>query len=124
MPSHDARVDAYIAKSADFARPILEHIRDVVHAACPEIEETIKWGMPFFMYHGILCNMAAFKQHCALGFRGARDVQGKDGVAEGAMGSFGRITSVRDLPSKKVLAGYVKKAMALNEARNSRLEIK
>ena len=61
-------VDAYIAKSAEFARPILAHLREVVHAACPDVEETMKWSFPHFEYRGLLCSMAAFKEHCAFGF--------------------------------------------------------
>lgn len=117
MPKTDPRVDAYIAKSAEFARPILTHIRAVVHAACPEVEETLKWGMPSFLYHGILCGMAAFKQHCTFGFwKGELIVDAKGQRADEAMGQFGRLTSVKDLPAKKVLAGYIHKAMELNES--------
>jgi hypothetical protein len=65
MPTTDPRVDAYIAKSADFAQPILEHLRAVVHAACPDVEETMKWSFPHFMYKGMMCSMASFKAHCA-----------------------------------------------------------
>ncbi|MEO5934765.1 MAG: DUF1801 domain-containing protein [Duganella sp.] len=68
MPTLDPRIDEYIANSADFAQPILRHLRQVVHDACPEVEETIKWSMPFFLYHGMWCNMASFKAHCAFGF--------------------------------------------------------
>jgi len=68
MPTLDPRIDAYIANSAEFAQPILTHLRQVVHEACPEVEETIKWSMPFFLYQGMLCNMASFKAHCAFGF--------------------------------------------------------
>ena len=114
MPTTDPRVDAYIAKSADFARPILENIRDVVHSACPEVEETMKWSFPHFMHNGMLCSMASFKQHCALGFWKGALIFGAERDRE-AMGQFGRITKLSDLPSRKELAGYVKKAMALNE---------
>lgn len=114
MGTRDPRIDAYIARSADFARPILTHLRDIIHDACPEVEETMKWSMPFFMYQGLLCNMASFKEHCAFGFwKGARVV---DESEDGAMGQFGRITAISELPSKKVLTGYIKKAMQLNEA--------
>ena len=65
MGTRDNRIDAYIAKSAPFARPILRHLRAVIHAGCPEVAETLKWGMPSFTYHGILCGFAAFKAHCA-----------------------------------------------------------
>lgn len=115
MASRDPRVDAYIAKSAEFARPILEHLREVVHAACPDAEETIKWGFPHFQYQGLLCHMAAFKGHCAFGFWKGALVFGEGVAADTAMGQFGRITGIADLPSKKVLGGYIKKAMALNE---------
>ena len=116
MRTRDKRVDAYIAKSADFARPILAHLREVVHDACPEVEETMKWSFPHFMYHGILCSMAAFKAHCALGFWKGSLILAENGAAETSMGQFGRITKLSDLPPKKVLAGYVRKAMALNES--------
>ena len=116
MGARDPRVDAYIEKSADFARPILTHIREVVHDACPEVEETLKWGFPHFTHQGILCSMASFKGHCALMFWKGQDVLGPEAASDEGMGQFGRLTSVKDLPSKKVLAGYVKKAKALNEA--------
>ncbi len=121
MPTPDPRVDAYIAKSAEFARPILSHLRAAVHEACPEVEETIKWGMPHFTHHGILAGMAAFKAHCAFSFgkgalvaeaMGAKDVAGRAGEA---MGDFGRITSLRDLPPKRELVRWVKTAVRLNE---------
>jgi uncharacterized protein YdeI (YjbR/CyaY-like superfamily) len=120
MGTRDPRVDAYIANAAEFARPILEHLRAVVHAACPDVEETMKWRFPHFMYRGMLCSMAAFKQHCTFGFwKGALLFDGAgasaDGGAESAMGQFGRITSLTELPSKRTLAGYVKRAMQLNE---------
>ncbi|HUR90827.1 MAG TPA: YdeI/OmpD-associated family protein [Ramlibacter sp.] len=115
MGTLDPRVDAYIAKSAAFARPILEHLRKAVHAACPAVEETIKWGMPFFMYGGKpLANMAAFKAHCAFGFwkrEGA--AAGKEGEA---MGQFGRIASLKDLPAKPEFAKMVKAQMARVDA--------
>lgn len=116
MAARDPRVDAYIAKSAEFARPILTHIREVVHAACPDVEETMKWSRPHFQYKGLLCGMSAFKEHCAFGFWKGGLVVGEGAEDEGGMGQFGRITRLSDLPSKKVLTGYVKKAMELNES--------
>ena len=65
MGTRDKRIDAYIAKAAPFARPILTHLRGVVHTACPDVEETLKWGAPAYMHHGILCITAAFTAHCA-----------------------------------------------------------
>ena len=115
----DPRVDAYIAKSAEFAQPILRHLRALVHQACPAAEETIKWGMPSFVHHGILCGMAGFKAHCAFGFwrHGLTDEIAKTGVKAGeAMGSLGRITRLKDLPGDKALLGYIRLAAKLNEA--------
>ena len=115
----DPRVDAYIAKAATFAQPILKHLRTLVHEACPEAEETIKWRMPTFVHHKILCGMAAFKAHATFGFwqRGLTDEIAKTGVrAEQAMGSLGRITSLEDLPSDKAMLGYIRKAAKLNES--------
>jgi uncharacterized protein YdeI (YjbR/CyaY-like superfamily) len=116
----DPRVDAYIAKSAAFAQPILKHLRELVHKACPDVVEEMKWSRPFFLYGGvILCNVAAFKAHCSFGFWGAEigKVLAKDGVIqEGGMGSLGRITSVKDLPTEKKLLGYIGKAADLIDA--------
>ncbi len=118
MPKCDARVDAYIGRSAEFAQPILRFLRETVHAACPEVEETLKWGMPTFMYHGILCSMAAFKQHATFGFW--KNTVMIDAAQDGAaMGQFGRITHCRDLPTKKVLTAYIRQAMKLNVEREA-----
>lgn len=114
MAHYDPRIDAYIAKSADFARPMLQRLRDIVHQACPEVDETLKWGMPSFQYAGaILCTMAAFKQHVSFGFwkhAGVMDHAERDG-----MGSFGKITKPSDLPAKRELLALIRKAMRLNE---------
>jgi len=117
MGTRDKRVDAYVAKSADFAKPILEHIRDVVHEGCPEVEETIKWGFPNYQYKGMLCSMAAFKEHCTFGlWKGSLIVDAADRRSDEAMGQLGRITKLADLPPRKKLVGYVKKAKELNDA--------
>ena len=119
MGKKDPRIDAYIARSAAFAQPILRHLRKVVHAGCPGVEETLKWSMPAFQHQGPLAGMAAFKQHCTFGFWKHALLVG-DGAgafkgAEEAMGQFGRIRSLADLPSQQVLVRLVKKAAALNE---------
>lgn len=115
MPVLDPRIDTYIANAAPFAQPILQHLRATVHAACPDVEETIKWSMPFFLYHGMLCNMAAFKAHCAFGFwKGELLLEQADNKGREAMGQFGRITAVADLPPAAALTRYISQAMALN----------
>lgn len=114
MPSQDPRIDAYIAASAEFARPILEEIRKRVHAACPQVEETIKWGMPNFVHAGgILCGMAAFKQHASFGYWKHALVMGE--AERDGMGSYGRLASMRDLPPRTRMQADLKKAMRLNE---------
>jgi uncharacterized protein YdeI (YjbR/CyaY-like superfamily) len=115
MSKKDPRVDAYIAESADFAKPILDYIRRVVHSGCPDVEETIKWRMPSFNHHGILCQAAAFKEHCALIFW-KRKLIFKTAGETGGLGRFGKIKSLADLPSEKTLLGYVRKAAKLNES--------
>jgi uncharacterized protein YdeI (YjbR/CyaY-like superfamily) len=119
MASTDPRVDTYIAKAEPFARPVLAHLRSLVHQACPKAEETIKWGMPSFSTNGrILCMMAAFKAHCALTFwhKEMKGVLAKDGTAsDRAMGSFGRIESLKDLPSDRAMKSYLRQAAKLNE---------
>lgn len=105
----DPRVDEYIANAPPFARPVLEHLRAVVHAAAPEASETIKWRMPFFEYRGRpLCMMAAFKQHCSFGFWQARANGAED---SDGMGQYGKLTAVADLPPKRELVAAVKAAM-------------
>ena len=117
MGKRDSRVDAYIEKSADFAKPILEQLRATVHDTCPDCEETMKWSFPHFEYKGMLCGMAAFKNHATFGFWKGSLVLPTDGTAvpKDGMGHLGKLTSVADLPPKKVLTGYIKKAMALND---------
>ena len=118
MGTKDPRVDDYIERSAPFARPILKHLRRMVHQWCPEVQETIKWGFPHFEYQGVLCSMAAFKQHCAFGFwKGALLAgPGRSGLKpDAAMGQFGRITAISDLPSEWALRGLLQRAVALNE---------
>ncbi|MBX5481639.1 MAG: YdeI/OmpD-associated family protein [Myxococcaceae bacterium] len=121
MPHTDPRVDAYLARQAEFARPILEHLRKLVHKAHPDIEETIKWNMPYFTYRGRpLCMMAAFKAHAVFGFWDAAHMKDAKKLltngANSSMGHFGRITSKKDLPPDRVLTAYLKEAIALNEA--------
>ena len=115
-PHRNPEVDAYIARAAPFARPILAHLRHVVHGACPDVEEVMKWSMPFFVHHGNLCHMAGFKAHCTFGFWRGNEIPDlpKDVGGEG-MGSLGRILSVDDLPPKRRLSSFVKSAMKLNE---------
>jgi uncharacterized protein YdeI (YjbR/CyaY-like superfamily) len=116
MPTTDPRVDAYIKNANDFAKPILTRIREMVHAACPQAEEKIKWGMPFFDYKGqMMCGMAAFKAHCGLVFWKASLIEGAPPNGDRSRGSFGRLTSVKDLPSKAKFTAYIKAAMKLND---------
>lgn len=112
----DPRIDAYIAKSRPFAQPILNHIRKLVHKACPQVIETIKWSRPFFEYKSaILCNMSAFKEHCSFGFWGEEISAVLDQakvLQPGAMGSLGRLTRVEDLPADKRMLGILSQAVA------------
>jgi uncharacterized protein YdeI (YjbR/CyaY-like superfamily) len=113
--------DAYIEKSADFAKPVLKHFRSLVHKTCPEVEEKLKWSMPHFDYAGgPLAHMAAFKQHCAIGFWKAGLMKDNEKLmsnakSESAMGHLGKITSLKDLPKDSVLVKYIHEGMKLNE---------
>ena len=114
----DKRVDVYIEKAKPFAQPVLKRLRALVHKACPEAHETIKWGMPYFEYHGLLCHMAAFNHHCAFGFWKAplmKDAAMLIANNGKAMGHSGKITSLEDLPPDKVLVERIHDAMKLNE---------
>ncbi|WP_337872818.1 YdeI/OmpD-associated family protein [Ignavibacterium sp.] len=120
MVHKDPRIDLYISKSADFAKPILTHLRQLIHSACPDVQETIKWGFPHFVYKDeILCSMASFKQHCAFGFWKASLMKDKtlikNAVSESAMGHYGKITSLKDLAPDKKIISHIKEAMMLNE---------
>ena len=118
MVAPEIHIDEYIAKSADFAKPILNHIRELVHKTCPEVEEKVKWGMPFFDYKSSpMCHMASFKQHAVMGFWKAAlmkdPVLVENAKSETAMGHLGKITSLKALPSDKKITGWIKEAMAL-----------
>lgn len=117
--SLDKRVDNYIEKMQPFAKPILIHLRKLIHETCADVEETIKWGMPFFMYKGILCHFAAFKNHAVFGFwKGSLmsdPVLIQNAKTETAMGHLGKLTTLKDLPSDKKIKAYIKEAMKLNE---------
>lgn len=119
-PATDKRIDAYIMNAEGFAQPILNHLRELVHIACPDVQETMKWSFPHFEYKGaILCSMAAFKKHCAFGFWKAAVMQDPQKIfllqERTAMGHFGRIQSVSDLPSDKIMLAYIKEAVKLNK---------
>ncbi len=120
MPK-DKRIDEYINRAQPFAKPVLNKLRGLIHKTIPEVEETIKWGMPFFEYKGPVCNFAAFKQHAVFGFWKHQlmdDPEGrlKENSAKGgeAMGNLGRITGIKDLPADKVITGFLKQAKTLN----------
>lgn len=129
MPEIDPRVDAYINHAAEFAQPILKHFRGLVHQACPEVVETIKWGMPSFEYKGPYCSMVAFKKHCSFGFWKAAllddgnptgpnrgDAKAMNWGAPGSDPIPAKISSLKDLPSKTAILRLLKKAKQLNEA--------
>jgi len=115
----EKQVDTYIAKSADFAKPILAHLRELVHQACPEVKEVIKWGFPNFDYKGVFCSMAAFKKHCSFGFWKASLMKDPNKILSvtdrHSMGHFDRITSLTDLPADKILLSYIRHAAEINK---------
>ena len=115
MGKKDPRIDAYIAKARPFARPVLRKLRALAHKADPEVEEAVRWAMPTFVHNGIVFGMAAFKRHAAVWFWKGKLILDHSGRrADEAMGNFGRITSLKDLPSDRQLTGYIKKAVKLN----------
>ena len=120
MVKYDTRVDEYIKRAAPFAQPILSHLRDLVHEACPDATETIKWNFPHFEYGGaILCSMAAFKKHCTFGFWKAALMSDPKGILEAigktAMGQLGQITDMSDLPPDKIIKGFILQAVKLTD---------
>ena len=116
MPTTDPRIDAYIERSRDFAKPILNHLRGLVHKTCPDVEESLKWSMPHFTYKGdMMCHFASFKEHCAFGFWKQSLIEGADFPEKNAMGSFGKIKSLDDLPDDRTLKTLITEAMRLND---------
>lgn len=130
MTSKSEAIDAYIQKANDFAKPILDYLRKCVHKACPEVQETLKWGFPHFLYQDqILCSMASFKNHCAFGFWHAALMQDPENILENgkersAMGHLGKLEKRSDLPSVTTLSKYIKQAITLidNGAKISKKE--
>ena len=119
MPQKDKRIDAYIAKSQDFAKEILTHIRELAHKACPDVEETMKWSFPHFEYYNrTVCSMASFKHHCAFTFWKAKLMKDPHKIfpkTKEAMGHLGQIKSLKDLPADKIMIEYIKEAANLNK---------
>lgn len=122
MASKDKRIDAYISKAQPFAQPVMKKLRVLVHKACPDVTETIKWGMPSFEYKGPMFHMAAFKQHCVAGFwkhQLLKDPEKYLGALKNhggeAMGNFGCMTSVNDLPPDSAIVNFIKQAAKLND---------
>lgn len=109
MGTRTAAVDAYIARSAAFARPILERVRDAFHAGAPEVVETIKWGAPHFDYKGPLGSMAAFREHVRWGFWKSKLIEGAPGMSDG------KLRTASELPPSKVMVAFVREAARLNE---------
>lgn len=107
MGSTDKRIDDYVNNAADFAQPILSHFRKLVHQQCPGVEETMKWSFPHFVYKGILCSMAAFKQHCSFGFWKSSLMHEKPDLE--------RVTSMKEIPADKKIIAAIREAMLINE---------
>lgn len=122
MAKKDTRIDDYIAKAQPFAQPILQHLRDLIHKAVPDVQENIKWGMPSFEYKGQFCHFAAFKQHAVLGLWKTALLDDPDGYLQerasqggDAMGNLGRITCLADLPPDDIILQFFLKAKKLND---------
>jgi len=126
--SSNPAVDAYIDQAKPFAIPILLHLRKLIHRACPQVEESIKWSRPFFLHrNSILCNISAFTHHCSIGFWGeeiSSVLREADALRAGAMGSLGRVTSISDLPDDKLLLAWLKQAVAFIDSGNYTSPIK
>jgi uncharacterized protein YdeI (YjbR/CyaY-like superfamily) len=121
MAKLNPKVTEYIAKSADFAKPILNHLRELIHSTCSDAEEDIKWGTPHYGYKGDhLCMMAGFKNHCSFSLYKAEMMKDKailDSVKAGKkFGYMDKVKSLDELPAKKILIAYIKEAMVINES--------
>src|SRR3954467_8912067 len=121
MTQPNNKVDAYIAKSVDFARPILNYLREIILTTCAGVEEDIKWGIPHYSYKGDhLCMMAGFSKHCSFSLYKAESMTDKtiqESVKAGKkFGYMDKLKDIAELPARKVLVAYLKEAMALNES--------
>ncbi len=121
MTKKDKRIDAYIEKAQPFAKPILKKLRDLIHSGIPDVEESIKWGMPFFEYNGPICNFAGFKEYATFRFWKYQLMTDPKGLLQeiankggDAMGNLGRITSITELPPDKLMIDFLKQAKKLN----------
>jgi len=110
--NQNPKIDEYISNSAEFAQPLLVKLRDLIHQANPDIEESIKWGMPCFDYKGIVCHMAGFKNHCSFGFMKHKLIRG---LEDNGMNSFGKLKLLTDLPKDELIITYIKETVLLNE---------
>lgn len=120
MEKYSSKVDEYIEKSQDFAKPILHYLREIVHEYCPDVEEAMKWSFPNFTYKGkILCSMASFKQHCTFGFWLEKEMKTMQEITKdtekNSMFSLGKITKIKDLPSKPQLKKAILEAIELTD---------
>lgn len=116
MPGFDKKIDAYIEKSADFAQPILWHLRKLIHEACPDVEETVKWSMPSFEYKGMFCGFAAFKAHVKFMFwKQALLTTDEFSDNKAIIKGFERIVTLKELPKNKEIVRIIHQAMELNE---------
>lgn len=119
MKQTNPKIDTYIAKAADFAKPILFHLRELIHDACPEVDEEIKWALPHFSYKGAtLCTLGAYKAHISFSLFNAdqlKDPRMKESVKAGKkFGYMDKIRTLSELPSEKILTGYLKEIIAIN----------
>ena len=120
MSKFNPQFDEYIEKTADFAKPIMEYLRQIIHETCPEVEEIIKWGIPHFDYKGdMMCILAGYKNHCSFSLYKAElmsDTKIIESVKAGQkMGYMDKLKSLSDLPAKETLVAYIKEAMVLDE---------
>lgn len=122
MSAHDKRIDEYIAKAQPFAQPILEHLRELVHQAVPEVQENIKWGMPAFEYKGPFCGMASFKGYIHFMFHKGSMLRERstyltrtDSKAKDPMTGFLHIKALNELPPDKAIIDILKQAAELND---------
>ena len=111
---HNPDVDAYIDRQAEFAQPILKHVRALAHTAFPDGEEVLKWGVPYFTVNGKnAVGMAAFKQHASV-------MVCSEERAGGGMGNFGKLTAVDQLPGDdELIAQFRDSAVKVQSAKAS-----